>query len=83
MLDFEYDKPSVVIKAGTEVTWVGAGAGPRHSAKADDESFDTGLYGPGKSKTIKFDKPGTFPYYCELHGDKGGEGMAGTITVVQ
>ncbi len=82
MLDFEFDQPAVTVKAGTEVTWVGAGAGPRHSATADDNSFDTGLFGPKQSKTIKFDKPGTYPYYCQLHGGPGGDGMAGTITVV-
>jgi plastocyanin/uncharacterized membrane protein YozB (DUF420 family) len=82
MLDFEYDKPAVTIKVGTEVTFVGAGAGPRHSATADDNSFDTGLLGPGESKTIRFDKPGKFGYYCALHGGPGGDGMAGTITVV-
>jgi plastocyanin len=82
MLDFEFDKPNIIIKAGTEVTWFNAGAGPRHSARADDDGFDTGLYKAKESKTIKFDKPGTFPYYCELHGAPGGQDMAGVITVV-
>jgi plastocyanin/uncharacterized membrane protein YozB (DUF420 family) len=82
MLDFEFDKTAVTVKVGSDVIWVGAGAGPRHSAKADDGSFDTGLYGPNVSKSLKFDKAGTFPYYCELHGGPGGEGMAGVITVI-
>jgi plastocyanin len=82
MLDFEYDKPDITVKVGTEVTFIGAGSGPDHSATADDNSFDTGLLGVGESKTVRFDKPGKFAYYCALHGGPGGDGMAGTITVV-
>ncbi len=82
MLDFQFDPPAVTVKAGTEITWTNLGAGPRHSATADDKSFDTGLFGPKQSKTIKFDKPGTYAYYCTLHGGPGGDGMSGTITVV-
>ena len=45
--------------------------------------------GPLNSKDVKagqqfsftFTQSGTFPYYCEYHGDKGGVDMAGTVVV--
>jgi len=32
--------------------------------------------------TVTFDTAGTVGYYCEIHGDPGGGGMSGVITVV-
>ena len=29
--------------------------------------FDLGLYGPGKSKAVTFDKPGPVFLYCSIH----------------
>ena len=29
----------------------------------------------------KFDAPGEYRYYCEMHGGPGGQGMSGTIVV--
>lgn len=80
MLDFEFVEKTLTIPAGTTVTWVNVGA-VQHSATADDASWDTGLYGAGGQASITFDTPGTYPYYCVLHGTAGGNGMAGTIIV--
>ncbi len=80
MKDFEFVPKEITVAVGTTVTWTNAGT-KKHSATADDGSFDTGLFEPGQSKSVKFDKAGTFPYYCQLHGDKGGTAMSGVITV--
>ena len=40
---------------------------PPHTATADDSSFDTGDLDKGDSKSVTFDKPGTFTYYCRFH----------------
>ncbi len=80
MQDFEFVPKELTVATGTTVTWVNKGT-KRHSATADDGSFDTGLFSPGESKSVKFDKPGTFQYYCQLHGDKGGTAMSGVIIV--
>jgi plastocyanin len=80
MKDFEFQPKSLTVAAGTTVTWVNGGT-KKHSATADDGSFDTGLFAPGESKSVKFDKPGTFPYYCQLHGGPNGDGMSATIVV--
>jgi plastocyanin len=80
MRDFEFGPQTISVPAGATVTWTNVGA-KQHSAKADDGSFDTQLYGAGESRSVTFDTPGTFAYFCELHGDEGGKGMAGTVIV--
>ena len=80
MTDFQFGPKEITVPVGTTVTWVNKGT-KKHSATADDGSFDTGLFAPGESKSVTFDKPGTYPYFCQLHGDKGGKAMAGVITV--
>lgn len=82
MLDFDYSQPEITVAAGTAVTWINQGE-QKHSATADDGSFDTGLLDSGQSETLVLDTPGTYAYYCELHGSAGGGGMAAVITVTE
>jgi len=80
MKDFEFGPKEIKVKAGTTITWKNDGAAP-HSATAVDKSFDTAIFQPGESKSAKFDTPGTFKYYCLLHGTADGNGMVGTVVV--
>jgi len=80
MKDFEFVQKEIHVKAGTTITWKNDGAAP-HSATAVDKSFDTAIFQPGESKSAKFDTPGTFKYYCQLHGTPDGNGMVGTVVV--
>ena len=81
MANFAFSPNDITVPAGTAVTWVNKDSGPRHSATASDNSFDTGLFDAGEQSTLTFDTPGTFVYYCTLHGSPDGSGMAATITV--
>ena len=81
MANFAFVPNDVTVPVGTAVTWVNKDSGPRHSATAADGSFDTGLFDAGDEATITFDTPGTYVYYCTLHGSPDGSGMAATITV--
>ncbi len=82
MLDFTYEPRTVTVPAGAPVSWTNDGQ-VVHTATADNGSFDTGDVAPGaKSTTVTFDRPGTYPYFCRYHGERGGRGMAGTIVVV-
>jgi LPXTG-motif cell wall-anchored protein len=78
--DFQFDPKEITINVGDTITWKNDGANP-HTVTADDGSFDSGNLDAGGSFSHTFDKAGTIPYYCKLHGAKGGPGMAGTITV--
>jgi plastocyanin len=77
--DSFFDPPEVAINVGDAVVWTGFGA-QDHSVTSDDGLFNAlVLFGDVFSYT--FMEAGTFPYFCENHGNAGGGGMAGVIVV--
>ncbi len=80
MTDDAFDQTEVDISAGSTVLW-NNGNVKVHTVSADDGSFDSGDMPTGSQFTMEFDTPGTYPYYCNYHGDKGGVGMSGVIVV--
>lgn len=80
MQDFQFAPKTVTISVGTTVNWPNPGAAP-HTTTSDTGLWDSGQKAPGESYSFTFDQAGTFPYYCTLHGARGGIGMAGTIIV--
>ena len=76
---------AVTVSVGDTVQWDwAAGNVNSHSVTADDASFDsnppsgsrmTGTY------AFTFNTPGTYAYYCRIHGAPGGQGMSGTVVV--
>ena len=78
--DFEFTPEAVIIAVGDTVQWDNAGG--FHNVLADDGSFTSGA--PDSSAwtfSAPFDTPGTYRYYCVVHGLPGGMGMSGVITV--
>jgi plastocyanin len=84
-----YEPAQLTIPAGETVVWTNNDSAG-HSVTADDGSFDShpscgSLAGTcmmkGQTFSMTFPTPGTYPYYCRVHGGPGGRGMAGTITV--
>lgn len=73
--DYAFQKPNIRIKIGTKVTWTNRDT-VKHTATADDGTFDTGLLAQGESGSYVFTTPGTFGYYCIPHPS-----MRGTIIV--
>jgi plastocyanin len=79
-----FDPPSVSVATGSTISFANVGGKP-HTLTADDGSFDTGVVTPGaengrfagNNATITLNKPGTFPFHCEVHP----AAMKGTITV--
>jgi len=78
----------VKISAGDSVTWIG-NKGMPHNVVFDEENVPDGtkleainhedmIGEEGEKVTSKFDKPGTYAYYCEPHR---GAGMNGTVIV--
>jgi plastocyanin len=72
-----YAPPSVSIAVGDTVTWANNGQA-QHSATADNGSFDTGVFGPGSSRSETFNQAGTFSYFCTVHGQI----QSGTVRVL-
>ncbi|MGV6812718.1 MAG: cupredoxin domain-containing protein [Brevirhabdus sp.] len=72
---FAFAPATVEVTAGHAVRWTNMD-GARHSATADDGSFDTGLMKKNASGDVVFDEPGTYTYFCKAH-----RGMKGTVVV--
>ena len=52
-----------------------------HSLTAADGSFGTGTLQPGQSASIDVGEAAVVRVFCELHGTRQGEGMAGLLVV--
>ena len=57
------------------MTWEFAGS-EIHTVTEPGGTFDSGALGEGKTFTMRFDAPGEYFYYCELH-----HVMQGTLVV--
>ena len=78
---FRFKNKNVTIRQGWTVAWINNEA-PKHTATADDGTFNSGSLSKADTFEFTFNETGTFPYYCRFHGDKGGVSMAGTVTVL-
>ena len=79
--DDTFTPKSLSLPVGATVVWSRSGGTHPHTVTADDGSFDSGLLRAQQGFEHTFDAPGTFAYYCDVHGAPGGVGMSGTITV--
>jgi plastocyanin/uncharacterized membrane protein YozB (DUF420 family) len=77
--NFQFEPKELTITAGTTVEWIDETG--RHTIEADDGSFTSDMLQAGGKFEQKFDTPGSIPYFCGLHGDKGGKMMAGVIRI--
>ncbi|GLX68329.1 cupredoxin domain-containing protein [Paenibacillus glycanilyticus] len=73
--NFAFAPAKLEIKAGDRVKFINKDA-IKHSATADDGSFDTGLLAENEDETVTFDKAGEFALHCTPH-----PGMKATIVV--
>lgn len=79
--DYEFHPDRLTVKAGTTINWINRDP-VFHTVTSDTGVFKSGLLAVGQMYSYTFDKPGTYPYYCEKSGGPGGEGMSGVIIVV-
>jgi LPXTG-motif cell wall-anchored protein len=73
--DYAFSPRSVTVRPGDTVTWTNRD-GVRHSATAEDGSFDTGLLARGENGEHTFREAGTYQYVCTPHPN-----MQGTVVV--
>jgi plastocyanin len=78
--DNTFTPKEIEVPLGTTIVWTNSGQ-RKHTATADDGSFNSDTLDSGGTFKQHFDTPGTYAYYCEFHGGKGGQGMAGVIKV--
>jgi len=77
----KFEPKTATVKAGSEVVWEHKEGA--HTVTADDGSWTSAALTAGQTFSHKFDKPGTYPYYCAFHGNKGGHNMAGVVIVTR
>ena len=77
--DFQFSGATINVNAGDTVQWEFVGAS-EHNVTAVDGAFSSGNRLDGTFDHV-FSAAGTFNYYCTLHGDAQGNGMAGSVVV--
>lgn len=84
-LDNSFRAETIEVSAGTAVHWQNRGHND-HNVMPIDETQTWGAqteeFVPGDDYTRVFDEPGTYPYYCSIHGTKE-VGMVGTVIVTE
>lgn len=82
IVDNTFSAAKITVPVGAAVVWTHTGQ-KKHTVTADDGSFDSGELTNGGSFAKTFEKPGTYQYYCTIHGGAGGQGMTATIVVAE
>jgi plastocyanin len=77
--DSFFEPFQLAIDVNDTVVWTGFGA-QDHSVTSDDGLFNS-LVLFSETFSYTFQTPGVYPYYCENHGNPGGDGMSGTVVV--
>jgi plastocyanin len=73
--NFMFEPMSLVVAAGTKVTWKNFDGEP-HTIHSIDDAFRSGALDQNDTFSFKFDKPGTYRYVCSIHPQ-----MVATIVV--
>jgi plastocyanin len=75
----------LIVAAGTTVTWVWGTNATGHNVVPDNGNTPPSsgaLASAPNSYQYTFNTVGTFHYHCQAHGNVGGVGMSGTVSVV-
>ena len=64
--NFSFGPQTVTVDRGTTVEWVNHDDIP-HAVAADDRSFKSRVLDTDEKYSHKFDRPGSYPYFCSLH----------------
>ena len=64
--NFTFTPATLTIPAGTTVKWTNRDDIP-HNIVAEDKSFKSKVLDTDEEFNLKFDKPGTYNYFCAIH----------------
>jgi plastocyanin len=81
--DNNFVPQTLTVTEGTEITFTNEGRNQHNLIAVEETPFsvETASFEPGESFAWKASKPGTYRYYCSIHGTATA-GMTGTIQVV-
>jgi plastocyanin len=83
VIDNQFVPAKLTIKVGTTVEWTNQGKVQHNivSAQLTKLRKEATDFGPGATYRYKFDKPGTYEYFCSLHGTRNGTGQFAVVEV--
>ena len=81
-IDNTFRPETIEVEAGTEVVWTNDGRNDHNvlPVEGDDWGVEAEDFAPDDEYRHRFTEPGTYPYYCSLHGTTT-KGMVGTVVV--
>lgn len=74
--DRAFDNAAIIIEAGTTVEWLNRGSATHQLVRVLGGVTVDEVLPPGRRESARFDRAGTFRYYCAVHSE-----MSGTVTV--
>ena len=83
-VDNAFQPERISIRAGTGVTWTNDGRNDHNIIAAEGNGWGvaTDSFHPGDTYRYVFSEPGTYRYYCSLHGTAEA-GMVGAVDVTE
>ncbi|MGV3758332.1 MAG: cupredoxin domain-containing protein [Actinomycetota bacterium] len=81
-IDNTFRPGEIEVAAGTEVLWTNDGRNDHNvlPVEGDDWGVEAEAFAPDDEYRHRFTEPGTYAYYCSLHGTTT-KGMVGTVVV--
>jgi plastocyanin len=81
--DNEFDDQQITVTVGSKLTWTNDGRNDHNIVGVDDTPFKvaTADFKPKAQYSYTVTTPGTYHYYCSIHGTAT-KGMEGTVQVV-
>lgn len=81
-IDNTFDADAIRVAAGTTVRWTNRGRQDHDVVPAEGDAWGVPVedFAPGAVYEHTFDQPGTYSYYCTIHGTAT-RGMVGAVVV--
>ena len=70
--NFTFDPPTVTVAAGAAVVWTNRDDVP-HTVTSTTRAFASPALDTDGTFSIRFDRPGTYPYFCAVHPHMTGQ----------
>jgi plastocyanin len=82
VLDNSFRPAELEVAAGSEVVWENGGRNDHNVLPVEGDAWgvEAAEFEPGATYGHRFTEPGTYAYYCSLHGTTT-KGMVGSIVV--
>lgn len=79
--DNRFEPQEIRIEPGDSVLWTNRGLRPHDVTSDERGAFASGGLETGDTFSRRFREEGRYPYFCALHGARGGVGMRGVVVV--